>query len=78
MRINKLLEIEHKCCVTKNKENCDGEVDQYYGTDGGLAWLCKFHLNKSRHTMWDGPNPMSKKYYDEVYSKGLSTVIDDD
>lgn len=57
---------------------CHGEVDEYYGTDGGLMPLCEFHLHKARHVVWDGDHPMTKKYYDEVYSKDLSDVIEGD
>lgn len=54
-------------------DECSGTVDEYYGTDGGLGALCKVHLQKSRHVVWDetSKTPISKSYYDEVY--GLSS-----
>lgn len=60
----------------KEVNECQGEVDEYYGTDGGLAPLCEVHLHKARHVVWDDtdedhPVPMSKKHYDEVYSPRL-------
>lgn len=45
------------------------DTDLYYCTDGGLVALCKKHLPDCQVVVWDGNQPMTKKYYDEVCSK---------
>jgi hypothetical protein len=63
-----------KCCREEyplDGQPCQGEVDEYYGTDGGLANLCEYHMKQCRHLVWDDGYPMSKKYSDEVYEPSL-------
>ena len=65
-----------KCNVAEyhpvEAKDCQGEVDEYYGTDGGLAPLCQFHMKKNSHVVWDGDHPMSKRYHDKVYEPYLT------
>jgi hypothetical protein len=63
-----------KCCREEyplDRQPCQGEVDEYYGTDGGTANLCEHHMKQCRHLVWDDGHPMTKKYCDEVYTPML-------
>lgn len=53
------------CCEVNNSA-CEKNVAEYYTTAGTLATLCGVHLSEA-HIVWDGDNPITKKYYDEVY-----------
>lgn len=50
-----------KECRSK-KDGCEGEVQEYYFSDGGLVSLCHKHGKESGALM-------TKKYYDEVYEE---------
>jgi hypothetical protein len=47
----------------------EGKLDEYYCTDGGTVILCERHLPECRVVVYDGKQPITVKYYDEVYSK---------
>lgn len=55
-------------CASKLSDHTP-DVDEYYCTDGSLVALCKRHLPNCRSVVWDRDKPMTRKYYDEVYSK---------
>jgi hypothetical protein len=56
-----------ECCARGEHK---GKVNEYYCTDGGIVVLCEKHLPTCNVVVWDGPTqPITVKYYDEVYSK---------
>jgi hypothetical protein len=55
-----------QCCGRGEHE---GKVDEYYCTDGGTVFLCERHLPTASIVVYDGKQPITAKYYDEVYSK---------
>lgn len=54
-------------CVCKGEHN--GMVDEYYCTDGGTVFLCERHLPTASIVVYDEEQPITVKYYNEVYSK---------
>ena len=54
------------CCARGEHE---GKLDEYYCTDGGIVVLCEKHLPTCVFVVYDEGQPITVKYYDEVYSK---------